>query len=68
MISLNDFALMVAAIAGKRIGLRHTPGPEGVRGRNSDNRFVDEVLGWKPSQPLVVGVEKTYAWISQQVN
>jgi len=68
IISLNDFALMVAAVAGKQINLRHTPGPEGVRGRNSDNRLVDEVLNWKPSQPLAIGVEKTFAWISLQIN
>jgi GDP-D-mannose 3', 5'-epimerase len=38
----------------------------GVRGRNSDNRLIAEKLGWKPSEPLYKGLEKTYRWIQQQ--
>jgi GDP-D-mannose 3', 5'-epimerase len=43
------------------------PGPLGVRGRNSDNKLIRSTLGWAPSQTLRQGLEKTYAWIEQQV-
>ena len=67
MVSINELAGLIADIAGKRIHLKHIPGPEGVRGRNSDNRLISEQLGWKPSQPLRAGLERTYDWIEQQV-
>jgi len=41
--------------------------PLGVRGRNSDNRLIAERLGWKPSQSLRSGLEKTYCWVAEQV-
>ena len=66
MISINDLARMVIDISGKDMSLRHVPGPEGVRGRNSDNRLVREKLDWAPSQPLRRGMEITYAWIAEQ--
>jgi len=44
------------------------PGPTGVRGRNSDNRLIQEKLGWAPSQPLADGLARTYEWIQSQVN
>jgi nucleoside-diphosphate-sugar epimerase len=43
------------------------PGPQGVRGRNSDNRLIYEKLGWKPTMPLRKGLEITYRWIEDQV-
>ena len=43
-------------------------GPEGVRGRNSDNTLIKEVLGWAPSVSLKQGLEYTYSWIQKQVN
>lgn len=67
MVSINQLAEMAIAIAGKQLMLRHVPGPLGVRGRNSDNRLIHQMLGWRPSKPLREGLEKTYAWISQQV-
>jgi nucleoside-diphosphate-sugar epimerase len=67
MVTINQLAETIMAIAGKRLTIRHITGPQGVRGRNSDNRLIGEKLGWKPSQPLRVGLEKTYAWISAQV-
>ncbi|MBJ6725364.1 NAD-dependent epimerase/dehydratase family protein [Geomesophilobacter sediminis] len=67
MVSINDLVAMVAKIAGKHLGIKHIPGPLGVRGRNSDNRLIYEKLHWRPSQPLAAGLETTYAWISQQV-
>jgi nucleoside-diphosphate-sugar epimerase len=68
MISINDLALMVAAIAKKEITLKHIEGPQGVRGRNSDNTLIFEKLGWKPTQPLLAGINKTYKWIKSQVD
>lgn len=68
MISINNLALMIADIAGKNIKLNHIKGPLGVRGRNSDNRLIQKQLGWQPSQPLRVGIEKTFNWINKLVN
>jgi nucleoside-diphosphate-sugar epimerase len=67
MISINGLAEMAAEIAGKKITIHHIPGPTGVRGRNSENTMIREKLGWAPSKPLRLGMEKTYAWILQQV-
>lgn len=67
MISINGLAEMVIDIADKDVGIRNIDGPLGVRGRNSDNRLISERLGWAPSQPLREGMEKTFAWISDQV-
>jgi len=67
MVSINQLVDIVADIAGKDIRKNNIPGPVGVRGRNSDNRLIEQKLGWKPSQPLVKGLEKTYAWIEQRV-
>ena len=66
MVTINQLAGVIADIAGKRIDLNHIPGPQGVRGRNSDNRLIQEKLGWSPSQTLLSGLEKTYGWIEQQ--
>jgi nucleoside-diphosphate-sugar epimerase len=67
MVSINQLAQMIMEIAGKRLSIRHVPGPQGVRGRNSDNRLIYEKLGWKPTQPLRVGLEFTYRWVEEQV-
>lgn len=67
MISINDFAKMVIDISGKNISIKNIKGPTGVRGRNSDNALIKEKLKWEPNLPLRKGMEKTYAWISQQV-
>ncbi len=67
LISINDLAAMVMDIAGKKVSLRHIPGPQGVRGRQSDNRLIQEKLNWSPSAPLRDGLEKTYPWIAEQV-
>lgn len=66
MISINDFARMIINISDKFVTIKNIPGPLGVRGRKSDNTLIGEKLGWKPSQPLVVGIEKTYKWIKEQ--
>jgi nucleoside-diphosphate-sugar epimerase len=66
-ISINNLALMAAEISGKKINLKHIPGPLGVRGRNSENTLIQEKLGWAPNYPLRKGMEKTYIWIAEQV-
>ena len=67
MVTINQLAEMVMEIAGKKLSIRHIKGPLGVRGRNSDNRLIQEKLSWKPSHPLREGLAKTYAWIDAQV-
>jgi nucleoside-diphosphate-sugar epimerase len=67
MVTINELADMVAAAAGIEIVKKHVPGPMGVRGRNSDNTLLRQVLGWEPRISLEVGLERTYAWIEQQV-
>jgi nucleoside-diphosphate-sugar epimerase len=67
MVSINRLAEMVLGIAGKDLPLRHIEGPLGVRGRNSDNRLIQEKLGWAPSAPLEDGLRKTYEWIEAQL-
>jgi len=68
MVSINRFTEMIMDIAGKKLSVKHIPGPLGVRGRNSDNRLIEEKLGWKPSAPLVEGLRITYHWIEKMVN
>lgn len=65
--SINKLAGMIMQIAGKSLTINHIPGPLGVRGRNSDNRLYEKMLGWKVSDPLTKGLEKTYHWIAGQV-
>jgi nucleoside-diphosphate-sugar epimerase len=67
MVTINQLVDIVADIAGKKIEKNHIPGPTGVRGRNSDNRLIQEKLNWAPSQSLRAGLEKTYEWIEWQV-
>ena len=67
MITINYLAEVIMDIAGKKLSIRHIPGPLGVRGRNSDNRLIRQQLGWAPSRPIREGLEKTYAWIADQI-
>lgn len=67
MVSINQLAAMVADIAGKRITLRHIDGPLGVRGRNSNNRLIQENLNWAPRALLHEGLQHTYNWIKGQL-
>jgi len=66
-VSVDELCRMIASIAGVDLKLRHVAGPEGVRGRNSDNARLRAVLGWEPPTPLEEGLRRTYAWIEQQV-
>jgi len=67
MVTINQLADIVADIAGIKIVKKHVDGPQGVRGRNSDNSRLREVLGWTPEISLEDGLAKTYAWIEEQV-
>ena len=67
MVTINGLVDIVAEIAGKKITKSHIDGPLGVRGRNSDNKLIHERLKWKPTQPLIKGLELTYDWIDSQV-
>jgi GDP-D-mannose 3', 5'-epimerase len=68
LVSINELVDIVAAIAGKTIHKSHDlTKPQGVRGRNSDNTRLREVLGWEPQISLEDGLARTYAWISQQL-
>ena len=67
MVTINQLAEMIMDIAGVKLKIKHVPGPQGVRGRNSDNRLIYEKLGWKPVMPLREGLEITYKWIEEQV-
>ena len=68
MLSINDLVDIVAAIAGKKISKRYDlTKPQGVRGRNSDNTRLREVLGWEPAVSLEAGLTKTYAWIAAEL-
>ncbi len=67
MVTINQLAEMAMDIAGKKLTIKHIPGPLGVRGRNSDNNLIEKKIGWKPSKSLKDGMIKTYKWIEQQV-
>ena len=67
MVSINQLAEYAMDIAGKKLIIKHIPGPLGVRGRNSENSLIREKLGWAPNYPLKKGLEITYKWIEQQV-
>lgn len=67
MVSMNDMAKMIMEFEGKHMPIKHIPGPEGVRGRNSDNTLIKQVLGWAPSTPLKVGLKKLYDWLKEVI-
>ncbi len=68
MVSINQLVTMVEQIAGITLKRRYDlTAPKGVRGRNSDNAMIRQRLGWEPSTPLQAGLEKTYAWIYDQM-
>ena len=67
MVSINQLADIIAKTAGVAIVKKHVKGPQGVRGRNSDNSKLKEVLRWEPEVSLETGLAKTYEWIETQV-
>ena len=67
MVTINELADIVADIAGIEIVKEHVEGPQGVRGRNSDNTRLRETLDWEPLIPLEEGLARTFVWIEEQV-
>jgi len=68
LISINGLVDMISGIAGKRLVKRHDRSkPQGVRGRNSDNTRLRQVMGWEPATPLKTGLEITYKWIEKKL-
>lgn len=67
MVSINELADIIANIANVEIVKKYVDGPQGVRGRNSDNSKLREILGWEPQISLEDGLTKTYHWIEEQV-
>ena len=67
MVSMNQMAELVFKLGKKTLPIKHIPGPEGVRGRNSDNTLIKEVLGWAPSTTLEEGLGHTHTWITAQI-
>ena len=79
MVSINELAQMAINISGKNISIKNLEGenfikkygfkcPVGVRGRNSDNKLYEDKIGWSVSEPLEIGMKKTFEWINNQVN
>ena len=78
MVSINELAQIAIDLSGKDLKIKNLGGaefekkygfpvPEGVRGRNSDNKLFREKIGWEPNYPLSEGMKKTFKWINQQV-
>lgn len=66
-ISINDLVNLVSAIAGKKVEIINVPGPQGVNGRNSDNKLIYQQLAWVPEEKLEYGLRETYKWISEKL-
>lgn len=68
MVSINQLAEMAIKVSGKSLTIKNVPSTAlGVRGRNSDNTLIKELLKWQPVYPLAEGIEETYTWIAGQV-
>jgi GDP-D-mannose 3',5'-epimerase len=67
MVSMNEMTSAALKAAGKTLPVRHIPGPEGVRGRNSNNDLIRQVLGWSPQISLEEGLRRTVIWIREQI-
>jgi GDP-D-mannose 3',5'-epimerase len=67
LVSINTLADYIEEIGGVKLARTYVlDAPKGVAGRNSDNTFIQQVLGWEPDMPLKKGLRLTYAWIEQQ--
>lgn len=67
MVTINELARIIIGLSGKSITVRNIKGPEGVRGRNSDNALIYKELGWEPKLTLKQGLQKTFNWISSKI-
>jgi nucleoside-diphosphate-sugar epimerase len=66
MVTINQLVDIATSVENKSLVKNHIDGPLGVRGRNSDNKLIQEKLGWSPNYPLSKGIEQTYNWIKEQ--
>lgn len=64
---MNQMMDVVCHFDGRDLPVRHIPGPEGVRGRNSDNALILSKLGWEPTIKLADGLKITYGWIKGEI-
>ncbi len=67
MVTINQLVEIAAKAANKTININHIDGPLGVRGRNSENSYIQQEIGWAPNYPLAKGIAHTYAWIESQL-
>lgn len=68
MIAINDLVHLISQVANKPVKIINVDGPRGVMGRVSDNRLIEQLLGWAPPDSLELGLKQTYQWIEQQLN
>jgi len=67
MISMNDMVHLISKFDNKNLSIKHIAGPEGVRGRNSDNSLIKEKLHWTPPTSLEAGLRKLYFWMKREI-
>jgi len=67
MISINNLVFLIAKLVNKSIAIHNVDGPMGVRGRNSHNKLIKEMINWSPDEDLESGLLKTYNWIQEQI-
>jgi nucleoside-diphosphate-sugar epimerase len=68
LVSIDDVAHIIMEGADVDLDIVHVPGPQGVRGRNSDNTMLLKTLNWEPSMSLEEGLDETYRWVASRVN
>jgi GDP-D-mannose 3', 5'-epimerase len=69
LVTIDQLVDLVSEVAGKKFSKRHNlSGPQGVRGRNSDNSRLRRVLKWEPSITLRQGLQRTYPWIERELH
>lgn len=67
MVAIEELANLVIKISGKNLTIKHIIGPQGVRGRNSDNNLIYKNVKWRPTGLLKDGLKKTYEWVNDQI-
>lgn len=68
MVSINHLVRIAMSFENKNLKVVNIPGPQGVRGRNSNNSLIREKLGWDYTMKLEQGLSRTYFWIKEQIN
>ncbi len=66
MVKINDLAILAMDVDKKYVEINHIDGPQGVRGRNSNNDLIRKELNWEPKFSLKEGLQLTYKWIASQ--